>query len=346
MLNSESSCVHDMGMSLCLVLPLVLGACGTDVTGAPDPDEGRPAITANVGAHVSDWSLPVDLGPDVNASNSEISPALSPDGLSLYFASARPGGLGGFDIWVSRRASPCDPLGTPVNLGPTINSAEREQGAFLSADGHLLFFMRGNALLTVGDIHVARRAHTDDDLGWEPPVPLGADVNTAELETEPWLVLPGDDAGGGYGTLYFGRGPNNNTQDFYSAPIGRDGRTLGPAVLVAELSSTGVAPIGNEDGITVRKDGREVIFASRRPFTEFADLFVAARQSPEAPWEPPQLVAGLNSTRPDLHPALSDDGRTLVFSSVRSGPSQFRLYMSQRSPGLGQGQGRCGAADE
>src|SRR6516162_2861693 len=65
---------------------------------------------------LSMWSNPVNLGPVINASDTEVGAALSPDGLSFYFSSNRPGGLarpGDLDIWVSQRASLTDPWGTP-----------------------------------------------------------------------------------------------------------------------------------------------------------------------------------------------------------------------------------------
>src|SRR6476659_3739462 len=74
----------------------------------------------------SAWSAPVWLGPGVNSASTEQGPALSADGLSLYFYSGRSGGVGSDDIWVSQRASVNDPWGMPVNLGPTINSTSRD----------------------------------------------------------------------------------------------------------------------------------------------------------------------------------------------------------------------------
>lgn len=59
----------------------------------------------------SDWSAAVNLGPIVNSSVSDQAPIISPDGLSLYFSSQRPGGIGGVDIYVSQRASVLDPWG-------------------------------------------------------------------------------------------------------------------------------------------------------------------------------------------------------------------------------------------
>lgn len=88
----------------------------------------------------SGWSAPVNLGPVVNSPFSDQGPAVSKNGLSLYFTSTRPGGFGGFDIWVSQRASLDDPWGLPINLGPTINTGFSEAVPALSRDGHLLFF--------------------------------------------------------------------------------------------------------------------------------------------------------------------------------------------------------------
>jgi hypothetical protein len=50
------------------------------------------------------WSEPVNLAEPVNSSFNEQQPAISPDRRMLFFASNRPGTLGGLDIWVSTRA--------------------------------------------------------------------------------------------------------------------------------------------------------------------------------------------------------------------------------------------------
>src|SRR6059036_575878 len=50
----------------------------------------------------SEWSTPVNLGSAINTTFNEQGPNLSKDGLSLYFGSDRPGGLGSFDLWVER----------------------------------------------------------------------------------------------------------------------------------------------------------------------------------------------------------------------------------------------------
>jgi serine/threonine protein kinase/Tol biopolymer transport system component len=94
----------------------------------------RAALTAP-------WGIPTNLGPTVNSSSREYQPSISADGLLLFFASDRPGGLGPDDIWVTRRASVSDPWGLPVNLGPTVNTSADDWGPYISPDGSTLYFI-------------------------------------------------------------------------------------------------------------------------------------------------------------------------------------------------------------
>lgn len=66
---------------------------------------GLAAFPLAAAPRYSEWSAPQNLGPTVNSPFSELGPAISKDGLSLYFASNRPGGSGAFDIWVSQPRS-------------------------------------------------------------------------------------------------------------------------------------------------------------------------------------------------------------------------------------------------
>jgi len=83
------------------------------------------------------WSEPTPIQ-SVNTPNDELGPELSQDGTSLYFYSDRPGGLGGYDLWVSHSSE--GQWGTPTNLGPRVNSPWNEYGPALSAAGDRLYF--------------------------------------------------------------------------------------------------------------------------------------------------------------------------------------------------------------
>ena len=84
-----------------------------------------------------EWDTPVNLGPTVNSTSIDLSPWVSTDGLWLFFVSYR-SGLG--DLWVSTRVAKDDEWGPPMNLGPTVNSAARDAGLSISADGRTLYF--------------------------------------------------------------------------------------------------------------------------------------------------------------------------------------------------------------
>jgi len=70
------------------------------------------------------WSEPRNLGRDVNTPGHEITPYLAADGVTLYFSSDGRGGLGGHDIFVTRRLDESwQRWSEPENLGPRINTA-------------------------------------------------------------------------------------------------------------------------------------------------------------------------------------------------------------------------------
>src|SRR3984893_7619994 len=125
----------------------------------------------------SEWSAPVNLGPAINSTASDPGPATSPDGLSLYFTSNRLPSLGGFDMFVSQRATVADPWGAAVNIGP-LNTTFDEGNPAFSRDGRLLFFQSKRPPSLGIDIWVAQRNNPRDDFGWQPAVNLGPAVNS------------------------------------------------------------------------------------------------------------------------------------------------------------------------
>ncbi|MGC4021139.1 MAG: hypothetical protein QM734_03930 [Cyclobacteriaceae bacterium] len=85
------------------------------------------------------WKRPVSLGPNVNSAGWEAQPSLSADGNELYFVSDRKGGLGGYDIWYSKK----DSLGRWIrskNLGRPINTKFDEIAPYIHVNNRDLFF--------------------------------------------------------------------------------------------------------------------------------------------------------------------------------------------------------------
>jgi Tol biopolymer transport system component len=89
------------------------------------------------------WGEPHNCGPHVNTMAEDLGPCLSPDGKKLYCVEyARPGGNGGWEIWVSTWDSLNQDWGVLQNLGPTINATGSEWSPFVSPDGSKLYFSR------------------------------------------------------------------------------------------------------------------------------------------------------------------------------------------------------------
>src|SRR5262245_65446928 len=79
---------------------------------------------------------------ELNTPSLDGCPIQSPDGLSLYMASNRPGGKGGLDIWVATRSSTSAPFGAPQNLGEPVNSAADDFCPTPVGKGGLFFVSR------------------------------------------------------------------------------------------------------------------------------------------------------------------------------------------------------------
>lgn len=85
------------------------------------------------------WSSPKPLSGEVNTIRVEESPFLHPDGKTLYFSSDGHPGLGKLDVFVSRR-QPDGSWGEPVNLGPGINSFNKDNSLMVLPQGGMALF--------------------------------------------------------------------------------------------------------------------------------------------------------------------------------------------------------------
>ena len=100
------------------------------------------------------WSAPKSLGKKINLPDyNEMSPFIAADGVTLYFSSDRPGGLGENDIWMCKRLdNSWQKWSEPVNLGAPINTAGSEAFFTLDAGGEYAYLTSSDGAFGASDI--------------------------------------------------------------------------------------------------------------------------------------------------------------------------------------------------
>lgn len=123
------------------------------------------------------WSAPFNLGENINTEFWESSPSISPDKQTLYFSSNRPGGIGGKDIYISKKTGEGF-WGPAVNLGPVINTTADDLAPFIHADNQTLYFTSGGHPGYGGsDLYLSRLGPGGE---WSVPENLGYPINTID----------------------------------------------------------------------------------------------------------------------------------------------------------------------
>ncbi len=245
--------------------------------------------------HFGDWGAPVNAesipgtSPELNTTSNEGYPILSPNGLSLYIVSDRPGGLGGLDIWVARRAHKHDPWGAPENLdiyftrsehdawdepqnlGCEINSAASEAGPSYFEDEcgqAILYFSSFRAGGFTADI-----GPPDSDIYFSVDFSspqLAPGVNTAFNDNRPNVRKDGreivfdSNRPGGFGLQDIWTASRDTTDDDWLTPT-----NLGPLV---NSALTDARP-------TLSRDGLTMFFGSNRAGTQgLSDIYMTSRE--------------------------------------------------------------------
>ncbi len=165
---------------------------------------GGPDIYLSRRHETKGWSAPSNLGCTINSAAGEASPSLTDT--ELYFSSARAGGPGGSDIYVS--AFDGTSFGAPA-LATGLNTAADDSRPNLRRDGLEIFFDSTRADGAGGiDIWTATRASTSDP--WSTPTNLGGDVNSTANDLRASLSWDAT-------TLYFGstRAGGEGSQDLF-----------------------------------------------------------------------------------------------------------------------------------
>ena len=284
------------------------------------------------GAQVPPFGV-ATLVPNVNSSAPDGCPIESPDGLSLFLASARPGVPGnvGNDIWVADRESLTSPWQAPRNIGDPVNSLAND---FCPTPvyGRSLFFVSerpdngtGTAPCGGGDIYLSRQSPAG---GWSTPVMLDCapkGPNFPGQERSPSLVETW------FGTfLFYSSNGDGGDQDIYMSRLGPDGK-FGPGKVVKELSTDYEDIMPN---VRQRDDGTfEIVFSSDRPVAvngqsvnRKQDVYISYAWWPTAGWTAPRnLGDAVNTAGVEQRATLSADGKRMYFG--RDGD----IFVSERS---------------
>ena len=125
------------------------------------------------------WDKPKRLGSTINTPYWEPSASVSADENTIFFTSNRKGGLGGTDIYMTRKKDNGD-FGTAILLGPAINTPLDEDAPFIHADGKTLYFSsKGHKSMGGYDIfYCTIDLETGEIL--TPPQNIGYPINTAD----------------------------------------------------------------------------------------------------------------------------------------------------------------------
>lgn len=148
------------------------------------------------------WSKPESLGNDINTPSSETTPFLAADNNTLYFASDRKNGEGGFDIWVSKRKGKSwTGWNKPINLGKEINSDKDEMYFSIEASGEFGYMSSKNKAVGKSDLfkirlrEEAKKASDDAALTASKNIDTKKDIEKKEeipvLAPTPTILLSG-----------------------------------------------------------------------------------------------------------------------------------------------------------
>jgi peptidoglycan-associated lipoprotein len=221
-------------------------------------------------ARGGDWSEPKveleALGDSVTTAH----PAISPDGLTLYFVSDMPGGLGENDIWKVTRSDEGGSWGAPVNLGEDINTPGNELYPFVHNDGTLYFSSDSRVGLGGLDIY---KATLDETQSWrlenmKPP------INSPEDDFG--IVFEKESERGFFSSSRKGRG-NDEIFSFVLPPLEFSVTGIVKDERNDEILSNSVVKSVGSDGITVETNtGEEGTFKFMlKPGTDY--VFIASQ---------------------------------------------------------------------
>ncbi len=248
-------------------------------------------LTTSIKSDQNSWVKGEDL--PFNSNEFETThPFLSADGQTLYFASDRPGGIGGMDIWKVTKQG--ETWGTPMNLGAPINSPGNELFPAISATGALSYSSNRAGGLGGLDLYTA----TMENGAWTT-ANLGAPFNS--MADDLGYV---ENADGESGYLTSNRAGGQGEDDIYCWKVNK-----APVILAVEDANTSkrlpgadinvLGPVGSALAyVADGNGGAEPDITYRRKYK------VTAEKEGYLPWEGEMTAKELAMADPYIIPLI------------------------------------------
>ncbi len=254
---------------------------------------------------------PINLGANINSSNSEYSPTLTADEQTLYFTVARPRDQYTLcdnckeeeDFYISKQIDGEWSIALP--LGHPINTRGNEGAASISPDGMYFYFTACNRDDGFGscDLYVSKREKGK----WSKPTNMGSTVNSKNWDSHPSIAPDGK-------TLYFTSARNGN-MDIYVSELDENGNWSEPQNIGKPINTnkTEMSPF-------IHPDGKTLYFASDGHFGMGGlDLFFSRKQEDGSWSEPQNLGYPINTHHDEGFFIVNALGNMAYFSSNKFG---------------------------
>lgn len=302
-------------MKLGLLVVGLVGACG-DVKN-PTADAGLSDVQPDVPPRRCDPSKPFGTPvpvTELNTTSDEGPPHLSPDELTITFASSRPGGVGLSDAYLSTRTTPTGVFGTP-SLVAGVNTAQIDSRPMITADGLTMYLetnLTGQA--TAWETAAATRASVTASFGAWSSV---AQLNSTSSDTAPY-VLPD------HAAIYFVSNRGGHA-------LWRASRTGGNWTTPAQVTGINLNDT-SFDYPMVTPDELTLYFSSERAGSAGnRDIWMATRASLAVGFGDPVNVAALNTTQHETGGWVSADNCVIFFvRGVGTAAQNLDLFRAEK----------------